>query len=93
MLAGRLAAGTDIGLANVAKAILAAIDDQGPRSRAATPIFAGRLTKKVLFEFPEGSFLLSNVFKRDMTPEVAQRIPRIEERAVFWKKLSDFKSQ
>jgi hypothetical protein len=87
ILAGRLAASTDEGLAKAAKEILAVIEDQGPRSDKPKPIFAGRLTKKALFDFPEGSFLLSNIYNPDMTPRLAEPIPPVEQRATFWRKL------
>ena len=89
MLAGRLAITTDKGLATVAKAIVAAIEGQGPRGRPLSPIFAGRLTKKIIFDLPDGSFLLSNVFGRDMMPEIAQEIPPLKQRGEFWRKLVD----
>jgi len=89
MLAGRLAASTDNGLANVAKAILAAIEGQGPRDRRSRPIYAGRLTKKALLELPKESFLLSNIYGHDMMPKIAQEVPPIEQREEFWKKLLD----
>jgi Leucine-rich repeat (LRR) protein len=85
ILAGRFAAGTDKGLANVAKAVFAAT---GPRNHPASPIFAGRLTRRILLNLPEGSFLLSNMLNSDLTPLLAEPIPSASSREEFWRKLS-----
>jgi Leucine-rich repeat (LRR) protein len=88
ILAGRLGISTERGLANVAKAILSAIENSGPRDRRASPIFAGRLTKKLLLELPDGTFLLGNSYNPDLTPKIAEPIPPISLRDDFWKRLS-----
>src|SRR5262249_23653801 len=61
ILAGRLAANTAEGLAAVAGKIVKAIENSRPIRRNPSPVFEGRLTRKKLFELPEGSFLLSNL--------------------------------
>lgn len=87
ILAGRLAASTSEGLNTVATKIIRAIENSGSIKRRDTPLFEGRLTKKVFFSLPEGSFLLSNLVKSDLTPAVAESVPTLHLRESFWGRL------
>lgn len=88
ILAGRLAASTDEGLSRVAAKIVRAIERSGSIARRSDPLFEGRLTKKHLLGLPEGSFLLSNTLKPDLTPALAEPIPPAHLREHFWEMLS-----
>jgi TIR domain/Protein of unknown function (DUF3606) len=88
ILAGRLAATTSEGLDTVATKIVQAIENSGSIKRRDTPFFEGRLTKKIFYSLPEGSFLLSNLVKPDLTPAAAEPIPTHHLRKGFWEKLS-----
>jgi hypothetical protein len=79
--------GTYLGISIVAKKIEEAIAASGPRYVPGAPIFAGRLTKKVLFALPEGCFVMSNILKSDHTPQIAQQVPELSDREHFWIKL------
>jgi hypothetical protein len=88
ILAGRLAASTSEGLATVATKIIRAIENSGSVKRQVTPLFQGRLTKKLLFALPEGSFLLSNLVRPNLTPALAEAIPAHHLRGSFWVKMT-----
>jgi Leucine-rich repeat (LRR) protein len=88
ILAGRLAASTSEGLDTVATKIIRAIESSGSIKRHIEPLFEGRLTKTKLFSLPEGSFLLSNLTKPDLTPALAESTPTHHLRESFWEKLT-----
>lgn len=87
ILAGRLAANTKDGLAVVAAKLVRAIEGSGSVRRR-NPLFSGRITKKKFFELPEGSFLLSNLVKPDLTPAFAGTIPSSVPRESLWEELA-----
>ena len=60
-----------------------------PASRVfGTPFFEGKLTKKVLFSLPEGTFLSSNCLLAADIPVIAGYVPTgDEQREQYWKKL------
>jgi Leucine-rich repeat (LRR) protein len=87
ILAGRLAANTKEGLAVVAAKLVRAIEGSGSVRRR-TPLFSGRITKKKFLELPEGSCLLSNLVKPDLTPAFAGTIPGSVLRENLWEELS-----
>jgi len=88
ILSGRLAASTSEGLDTVASKIIQAIENSGSIKRRDAPLFEGRLTKKVFFSLPEGSFLLSNLVKSDLAPALAESVPKDDLRKDFWERLS-----
>jgi TIR domain len=85
ILAGRFAVSTEEGLPAVARKIEKRILMSGPRYHPGVPIFASRLTKKVLLSLPAGSFLMSNLANADRTLQVAEAVP--DDRELYWKKL------
>jgi hypothetical protein len=87
ILAGRLAVSTDNGLHEVAKKILQAIGSAGRARPTASPIFAGKLTKKALLNFPLGSVLTTNVVNPDLTPQFVEELGSAESREELWKRL------
>jgi hypothetical protein len=87
ILAGRVAVSTQEGLPLVAKKIIAAVENADARPRPGTPMFKGRLTKKALLGFPDGSFLLSNSYS-GLTPKIAEPVPPSQLREAFWDRLS-----
>jgi len=50
-------------------------------------IYVGRLLKSALMVFPEGSYLISNVYGSDGEPAIEGRIPSLEKREATWKKI------
>jgi len=52
-----------------------------------SPTFAGRLTKKVLAELPQGSFLQSNICRPDKTPLFADVLGPTATREELWVRL------
>jgi hypothetical protein len=87
LLADRVAISTSHGLPNVARSIRDAIAASGPHYSPGTPLFGGRLTKKMLQSLPNGSFLMSNIANPDHTPRVAEEVPDYKNRETFWQKL------
>lgn len=84
LLADRLALNTTAGLGAIAIRIAKMLREETPGYRPGMPIFAGKLSKKVLMSLPEGAFLLSNVMNVDLTPKIARQIPPTAERESFW---------
>jgi hypothetical protein len=84
LLADRVAISTSHGLPNVARSIRDAIATSGPHYSPGTPLFGGRLTKKILLSLPNGSFLMSNIANPDHTPRVAEEVPDYKDREAFW---------
>lgn len=87
VLAGRLAASTAEGLPSIAARIVRAIEDLDPIKRSSL-LVEGRITKKKFLNLPDGSFLLSNLVKHDLTPAFADTIPPAHLRERLWKELS-----
>jgi hypothetical protein len=88
MLAGRLAVSTDKGLDEVAKQIIQAIGAAGRERLTARPIFAGKLTKKVLLSLPLGSILTTNaVNPDDLTPQFVEELGSRALREELWNRL------
>ena len=62
LLAGKLAASTREGLSKVRTQILSAIHKVGRKESIGKPIYTGKLSKKAVMSFMEGSFLVSNCY-------------------------------
>jgi hypothetical protein len=90
ILAGRFAVSTDIGLPLVAKRVIEAINDAGRTRTTGRPIYAGKLTKKMLLSVPTGSFLMTNdVNPIDLSPRFIEEIGDESTREELWIRLRD----
>ncbi|MFT4248867.1 MAG: toll/interleukin-1 receptor domain-containing protein [Pseudomonas sp.] len=89
LLADRFALNTSSGLPVVASAIAKMIWKETKSYRPGMPIYAGRLSKKVLLSLPDGAYLLSNIMNDDRTPRVSQPVPAYKEREAFWAQLTN----
>ncbi|HYX71954.1 MAG TPA: toll/interleukin-1 receptor domain-containing protein [Nitrososphaera sp.] len=87
ILAGRLGVSTEKGLAEVSKKILQAVRAVGRSGVRGRPIYKGHLTKKVLFNLPIGSVLMSNTVNPDLTPEFVEEVGTFESREALWNRL------
>ena len=52
-------------------------------------IYVGRLLKSSLMNFPEGSYLISNIVGSDGKPVIEGRIPSLEKREAAWMQIKD----
>jgi TIR domain len=87
ILAGRLAVSTAQGLQHVAKKISQAIRAIGRARPTARPLYAGKLTKKILFSLPFGSVLITNTVKPDLTPQFVEELGNADAREELWNRL------
>lgn len=88
LIAGRIAANTDAGLKKVKEQILSAITKVGRKESIAKAIYSGKLSKKSILQFPEGSILVSNCYSSyDKRPIIDERVGALEERELLWEKV------
>jgi len=88
ILAGRAGVSTSLGLDSVAKQIIQTVTRTGRSRATGRPIYAGKLTKKVLFELPVGSILITNtVNPSDLLPTWTEELGLYETREALWDKL------
>ncbi|GIU19376.1 hypothetical protein TUM4261_41270 [Shewanella sp. c952] len=88
LIAGRIAANTKTGLKEVKEQILSAITKVGRKESIAKAIYSGKLSKKSIFQFPEGSILVSNCYSSyDQRPIIEEIVGTIEERDLLWEKV------
>lgn len=52
-----------------------------------SPIFRGKLTKRLLFQLPTGSYIVSNLGMPGFGLSAHHRVPSIEERDALWRSL------
>ena len=65
-----------------------------PSSAFAEPIFAGKLTKKVLLALPAGTFLRSNCAFAKEVPMILEHIPTdAAQREALWQKVKSNRLQ
>ncbi len=87
LIAGKFAASTSDGLAKVTKQILSAIHKVGRKESIGKPIYSGKLTKKAIMTFPEGSYLVSNCYSSfDRRPLIEEQVGSIGERENLWER-------
>lgn len=90
ILAGRVGVKTSLGLNEVKKQLVNAIEKSHRGHRLDQPLFAGRLTKKVLMTLPEGSILMSNIVNSDdYSPKFVEELSSVPTRQKLWKRLKD----
>jgi hypothetical protein len=87
LLAGKFAASTSEGLSKVKAQILSAIHKVGRKESIGKPIYSGKLSKKALMSFLEGSFLASNCYSSfDRRPLIEEQVGSLNDREALWKK-------
>lgn len=85
MLADRLAINTKKGLSEVSKKIVESIKISGKNQRIDQPIYAGRVSKKKLMDFPSGCIIMTNIINPvDYTPLYTRELTTKESREKFW---------
>lgn len=85
LIAGKFAVSTSDGLSRVAKQILSAIHKVGRKASIGKPIYTGKLTKKAIMKFPEGSYLVSNCYSSfDRKPLIEEHVGHVDERGNLW---------
>lgn len=85
LIAGKLAASTSDGLGKVANQILSAIHKTGRKDSIGKPIYSGKLTKKAIMTFPEGSYLISNCYSSfDRRPLIEEQVGSLDAREMLW---------
>lgn len=87
LIAGKLAANTRDGLSEVNKQILSAVHNAGRNKSIGKPIYSGKLTKKAIMDFPEGSYLVSNCYSSyDRKPLIEEKVCSLDKREALWEK-------
>lgn len=87
LIAGKLAVNTDSGLIEVKNKILSAINKVGRKYTIGKPIYSGKLTRKALMDFPEGSYIVSNCYGVfDKRPLLEEIIGSPNDRESLWKR-------
>jgi hypothetical protein len=90
LLADRLSISTKNGLTYVRDQIANAIRRAGKNKRIEQPIYAGRLSKKKLMSFPNGSFFMLNLIHPiNHSPLYAEELGGEEQREALWQKLKN----
>lgn len=85
LIAGKLAANTSNGLSEVKNKILSAIHKVGRKDSIGKPIYSGKLTKKAIMDFPEGSYLISNCYSSfDRRPLIEEKVGSLNVRGNLW---------
>ena len=88
LLAGRIAANTENGLHDVKEKLIVAMNRIGRNRPSYMPIYEGRLNKKELMNFPEGSYIVSNIFSSfDRKPMLETQIGSYDSREQLWEKV------
>lgn len=91
MLSDKFAASTKKGLFFTRDQIVNTIRRYGKNQRIEQPLYSGRITKKMLFEFPAGSILMSNsINPLDNCPFYVEELQRPEDREKLWEKIKEF---
>lgn len=87
LIAGKLAVNTKDGLDEVKNKILWVIHKVGRKKSIGKPIYSGKLTKKAIMNFSEGSYLVSNCYSSyDRRPLIEERVVSLGEREALWEK-------
>ncbi|RNE90727.1 toll/interleukin-1 receptor domain-containing protein [Marichromatium sp. AB32] len=87
LLAGKFAVSTSEGLSKVKNQIISAIHKVGRKESIGKPVYSGKLTKKAVMEFEEGSFLVSNCYSSfDRRPLIEEKVGSVIDRESLWKK-------
>lgn len=87
LIAGKLAVSTNDGLVKVADQIITAIHKAGRKESIGKPIYSGKLTRKAIMSFPEGSYLVSNCYSFfDKRPLIEVKVGPQDEREILWEK-------
>lgn len=87
LLAGKFAVSTSEGLSMVKTQILSAIHKVGRKESIGKPIYSGKLSKKAVMSFLEGSFLVSNCYSSfDRRPLIEEQVGSLGDRETLWEK-------
>jgi len=88
LLSDRYSINTDKGLISVRDEIISCIKEAGKDRKLGQPIYAGKLIKKKLLNFPVGSVLLMNTYSPpDFTPILVESLGDDTSREEFWQKM------
>ncbi|MBC9230039.1 toll/interleukin-1 receptor domain-containing protein [bacterium SPL81] len=91
LIASKLGVNTSDGLDVVKKTILSAIYKSGRKVSIGKPIYSGKLTKKAIMDFPEGSYLVSNCYSSfDRRPLIEETVVSMDQREALWEKAKSY---